>query len=329
MEEYNELMITPKHKIEPWAELVSEKIYNGEQVVVFFDTETTGGVSGNIVSVLEKNDLKYEGKLHRILEIGAIVTILNEKTGGYDVLLDKDGDRVMFHEYTNIWAEEQKELRRINSMTEVPFGAYRVHGISEKFLAGHVTLGHSLRDLESDYKVPRMAPTMKQIIKPLMKVMGLTHIVKNSALEKTVQACAHNIEFDNKFMNSEFSLAGQPLFESLTSPLCTLKLARSVLPKEEVNKKYSLDNLYQYVKEKKLISTNQSRDLHGALVDTEIALQMMNGIVASEFYKKSPNAPIRSKQEASEKNLSNEITSYLNIKTEKLKTRRPLPLMKM
>ncbi len=319
---YPELVITPSHKVDMWAELVSEQIYNGKQIVVFFDTETTGGVSGNTISVKEKNDHKYEGKLHRMLEIGASITVFNEANGVCEPLLDKDGDCVRFHEYLNIWAEDKNKLRRINSMTEVPFGAYRVHGISQLFLEGKVPLGHNLDNIDSDFKLPRPAPTMEQVIEPLSKIIGLSHITKDELKEKTIKCAAHNAEFDNKFMNSEFQLVGKSVFESYISPLCTLNLAKSVLPKSEVGK-YNLDSLYKYVKENNL-SSNEAipRDLHGAMVDTRMLLDVYNGITNSDFYKNSPNAPL------SDKALSEDIVNYLNIKQEEIKVRRPLPLMK-
>lgn len=320
---YEDLIITPSNKIEEWSNIVSEKIYEGKQIVVFYDTETTGGVrKGRGVSVVEKDEAKYEGKRHRMLEIGASVTILNEETGQCEPLLDNSGSAIHFHEYLNIWAEDEKQLRKINSMQEVPYGAYRIHGISKEFLNGDVNLGHDLNHIESDYKLQSKAPTFQQVIEPLMKVTGLLHVTQNPEKEKRVVYTAHNSEFDNKFMNSEFQLAGLSPFESYAASLCTLVMSRDIIPKPETNNKYSLDALYQYVLNKNYVENKPiPRELHGAMVDTRILLTMYNGITNSPWYKNAPNTPLK------EKKLTEGIVDYLKDYQKRI-IRRPLPRVK-
>lgn len=320
---YDELLLTPKNKIEEWSNIVSEKIYEGKQIVVFYDTETTGGVrKGKGVSVIEKDDMQYEGKRHRMLEIGASVTVLNEENGQCEPLTDNSGDLIRFHEYLNIWAEDKNQLKKINSMTEVPYGAYMVHGISEKFCNGEVVLGYDLKNIDSNFKLNRTAPTMKQVIEPLMKVTGLLHITKDEELEKRVIFSAHNAEFDNKFMNSEFQLAGLSPFESYAATLCTLNMSKDIIPPQEVNKKYSLDSLYQYVLNKNFVENKPiPRELHGAMVDTRILLTMYNGLTNSPWYKNAPNTPLK------EKKLTEDIVDYLKNYQNRI-IRRPLPKIK-
>jgi DNA polymerase III epsilon subunit-like protein len=320
---YEDLVLTPKDKIELWSNIVSEKIYEGKQIVVFFDTETTGGVrKGRGISVVEKDDIKYEGKRHRMLEIGASVTVLNEENGQCDPLTDNSGDLIRFHEYLNIWAEGEKELKKINSMIDVPYGAYRVHGISEEFLNCEVVLGHDLDNQDSNFKLERKAPTMKQAIDPLMKVTGLQHIRKNPDIEKRVIFAAHNAEFDNKFMNSEFQLAGLSPFESYAASLCTLAMSRDIIPPLEVSKKYSLDSLYKYVLRENFVKNDEiPRELHGAMVDTRILLTMYNGLTNSKWYKDAPNTPLK------EKKMSEGIVDYLKDYQDRI-IRRPLPKVK-
>lgn len=317
---YEELVLTPSDKIEEWSNIVSEKIYEGKQIVVFYDTETTGGVrKGRGVSVIEKDDMQYEGKRHRMLEIGASVTILNEENGQCEPLKDNSGELIRFHEYLNIWAEDKNQLKKINSMTDVPYGAYLVHGISEKFCNGEVVLGHDLKSIDSDFKLNKPAPTMQQVIEPLMKVTGLLHIVQDPELEKRVIYAAHNAEFDNKFMNSEFQLAGLSPFESYAATLCTLEMGRDIIPPQEVNKKFSLDSLYQYVLDKGFVENKPiPRELHGAMVDTRILLTMYNGLTNSPWYKNAPNTPLK------EKKLAEGIVDYLKNYQSRV-IRRPLP----
>lgn len=317
---YDDLLLTPKNKIEEWSNIVSEQIYEGKQIIVFYDTETTGGVrKGKGVSVVEKDDMQYEGKRHRMLEIGASVTVLNEENGQCEPLKDKSGDLIRFHEYLNIWAEDKNQLKKINSMTDVPYGAYVVHGISEKFCNGEVVLGHDLKSIDSNFKLNKSAPTMQQVIEPLMKVTGLSHITKDEEIEKRVIFAAHNAEFDNKFMNSEFQLAGLSPFESYAATLCTLEMGRDIIPPQEVNKKYSLDSLYQYVLDKNFVENKPiPRELHGAMVDTRILLTMYNGITNSPWYKNAPNTPLK------EKKLTEDIVDYLKNYQSRV-IRRPLP----
>jgi DNA polymerase III epsilon subunit-like protein len=289
---YNELILTPKHKVDKWGELVSNKIKNGEQVVVFFDTETTGGVSGATISVIEKHG-KDEGKLHRIVELGAIITIQNQETGTFSILRDEDGEEVRFHEYINPWAEKREDLKRTNTIDNMPYGAYCVHGIQENFLLGNENLGANIPNekLESDFILSQPAPTFEQILIPFLKITGLSHVIEDHSVEKIVKALAHNIEFDNKFMNSEFRLQNLSEFEAYCSPMCSLKIFRSILPKDEVNKKYSLDNIYNYTRGLEGTQVEDiPRDVHGAYIDSKMLLQVTNEVLSTPFAIKSPNA---------------------------------------
>lgn len=328
------LNTTPLDKVEEWSNIVSTKIREGKQIMVFFDTETTGGVSGATISVVEKKDLKYEGKLHRMVEIGASVTVLDEKTGKCEPLLDSKSEPIRFHEYLNIWSEDKNKLKRINSMQEMPFGAFRVHGISKEFLEGKTYLGKGLEEYEKGdvkYYLKKPAPTFEEVIEPLMKITGLTHKINENNNEKKVIYTAHNAEFDNKFMNSEFQLIGLSPFESYAASLCTLMLAKDIIPKttnpadygmEGKKFSYSLDKLYQFVNNNGFSNEKEiPRDLHGAMVDTRIMLNMYNGLTNTDWYKNAPNTPL------SEMKISEDITEYLK-KYEKQILRRPLPRIK-
>ena len=286
---YNALIITPKDKIEKWSELVSKKIQEGEQVAVFFDTETTGCGSGAIISVIERHG-KDEGKLHRIVELGAIVTIENPITGLYDELLDEDGETVRFHEYINPWGEDRNQQKRINNIDEMPYGAYRVHGISKRFLLGQEELGAGLEDNTSNFVLPRPAPIFEEIIDAFMEISGLNHVIKDPIVEKNVKVIAHNIEFDNKFMNSEFNMQNKSEFEAYSSPVCTLMLFRSILPKDFVNKKYNLDNIIKCCRTLPNAEISDiDRSLHGALIDTKLLMEATNNALNSSFAHNSPN----------------------------------------
>lgn len=75
------------------------------------------------------------------------------------------------------------------------------------------------------------------------------------------QLVIHNAPFDMGFLNHEFSLIGRPPLETECTVLDTLALARQKHPGQKNNldalcKRYGIDNSH--------------RDLHGALLDSEI-----------------------------------------------------------
>ena len=116
------------------------------------------------------------------------------------------------------------------------------------------------------------------------------NLIGDFNIEKNIKVVAHNIEFDNKFMNSEFQLRGLSAFEAYCSPVCTLNIFRTILPKEEV-KKYKLDTIYEYTRN--LPNTqveNIPRDVHGAYIDSLMLFQVTNEVLRTNFAKNSPNA---------------------------------------
>ncbi|HJD56233.1 MAG TPA: DNA polymerase III subunit epsilon [Rickettsia endosymbiont of Pyrocoelia pectoralis] len=162
---------------------------------IILDTETTG--------------LDPKGG-HRIVEIGAIEMVNKVLTGKH------------FHYY-------------INPERDMPFEAYRIHGIS----------GESLKD------------------KPLF------HTIADSFLEFIADSklVIHNAPFDIKFLNHELSLlkrAEVKLLE-LSNAIDTLVMARSMFP----GSKYNLDALCKRFK-----VDNSNRQLHGALKDAALLAEV-------------------------------------------------------
>lgn len=158
---------------------------------IVLDTETTG---------LETSDG------HRIIEIGCVEIIDRRLTGKH------------YHVY-------------INPERQVDEGAFKVHGISDEFLADK--------------------PVFDSIINDFLDFISDSELV------------IHNAAFDMGFLNHELNLAGRgprPL-ESKCSVLDTLLMAREKHPRQKNNldalcRRYDIDN--------------SKRDLHGALLDAEI-----------------------------------------------------------
>lgn len=178
---------------------------------IVLDTETTG---------LSPNNGD------RVIEIGC-VELINRKLTGNN-----------FHEY-------------LNPDKEISEGAYRVHGISNKFLEDK----------------PRFAQISDKLISYL----------------EGAELIIHNASFDVGFLNYEFSLIDSPWedLEQFCQVTDTLMMARKKHPGQKNNldalcKRYHIDNTH--------------RDLHGALLDSEILaevyLAMTGGQTAMTFETK-------------------------------------------
>ncbi|WP_037214499.1 MULTISPECIES: DNA polymerase III subunit epsilon [spotted fever group] len=154
---------------------------------------------------------------HRIVEIGAIEMVNKVLTGRN------------FHFY-------------INPERDMPFEAYRMHGISGEFLKD----------------------------KPLF------HTIADDFLEFIADSklIIHNAPFDIKFLNHELSLLKRAEIKllELANTIDTLVMARSMFP----GSKYNLDALCKRFK-----VDNSSRQLHGALKDAallaEVYVELMGG----------------------------------------------------
>ncbi|MCW5197668.1 DNA polymerase III subunit epsilon [Buchnera aphidicola] len=166
-------------------------IYN-RQIVL--DTETTG---------INSNGKVYLN--HRIIEIGAIEIINRRITKNF------------FHVYLNPNRLIDKE-------------AYKIHGISDKFLLDK--------------------PTFSDIYKNFIQY------IKNS------QLIIHNSKFDLSFLNYELKLLNKNIPEILNycTVLDTLKLSRKIFP----GKKNSLEALCKRYK------INYHRKLHSAILDAKL-----------------------------------------------------------
>ncbi|AAU04176.1 DNA polymerase III subunit epsilon [Rickettsia typhi] len=147
---------------------------------------------------------------HRIIEIGAIEMVNKVLTGKH------------FHCY-------------INPERDMPFEAYKIHGISGEFLKD----------------------------KPLF------HTIANDFLKFIADSTLiiHNAPFDIKFLNHELSLLKRTeiKFLELTNTIDTLVMARSMFP----GARYSLDALCKRFK-----VDNSGRQLHGALKDAALLAEV-------------------------------------------------------
>jgi DNA polymerase-3 subunit epsilon len=124
----------------------------------------------------------------------------------------------------------------VNPKRSMPYGAYRVHGLSSKFLAD-----------KPDFS--EVAP-------------AFLNFVRGASL------IAHNMPFDAGFLNAELARNG---FESLEkagcSLNCTLRLSRKIFPSGS----HTLDSLCERLG----VDRSAREGRHGALIDSEILVGVL------------------------------------------------------
>lgn len=171
--------------------------------------------------VLDTETTGIEPKEHRIIEIGCVELINRQYTGRH------------FHQY-------------INPTRAVDEGAFKVHGISDAFLADK--------------------PQFKEIFPALLQFIEGAELV------------IHNAPFDVGFLNTEFArLGSSKSIDAICTVLDTLDMAREKHP----GQRNSLDALC-----KRYDIDNSKRALHGALLDAQILAEVylaMTGGQASLF----------------------------------------------
>ncbi|MCH7342322.1 DNA polymerase III subunit epsilon [Pelomonas sp. CA6] len=161
---------------------------------IFFDTETTG--------------LNPESG-DRVVDIGCVEMLNRQLTGRH------------LHFY-------------LNPERDMPEEAFRVHGLSEEFLADK--------------------PKFAEVVDELLDFL------------KGAELVIHNAAFDVGFINAELKRCGRPLLhEVVSSVLDTLLMARDMFP----GKANSLDALCR-----RLEVDNSNRELHGAVKDAELLAEV-------------------------------------------------------
>ncbi|WP_343126692.1 DNA polymerase III subunit epsilon [Buchnera aphidicola] len=167
--------------------------------IVFLDTETTG---------MNKTGILYQN--HKIIEIGAI-EMINRKFTGKNLHFYLQPNRLVDNE------------------------AYKIHGISNKFLMNK--------------------PVFFEVSKKILKFL------KNSML------VVHNAIFDISFLDYEFSCVSTniPKIHTFCNIFDTLVFSRKLFP----GKKNTLDALCQRYQ-----INNKNRLLHGALLDAKLLAQV-------------------------------------------------------
>ena len=146
---------------------------------------------------------------HRIVEIGCVELVNHVRTGR------------SFHTY-------------LNPERDMPLEAFRVHGLSQEFLATH--------------------PLFAEKVEAFEAFIGNDRLV------------IHNAAFDIKFLNAELSRLARPAIQ-FTRVLDTLEMARKRYPGAHA----SLDGLCRRFA---IDLSGRERDGHGALLDAELLAEV-------------------------------------------------------
>lgn len=294
------LVNTPANKIEEWREIIRTTLESGKNVIFVGDTETTG--------TEPKGDRANKDLRCRMLEVALIAykadgVILEEP------LLDSEGTHIFFHEYVNPFKEDSRILERYNSIPYIPNSVLYVHGITETFLKGETGLLDSALN-ETDYKLPKPAPTFAQI-KPILEHLCCLDMCNE--LKGRVCLLAHNAPFDVEFLDCEWAKVeflhegntAPSSFESYFKPVDTLTLikqmyrtrdeVRAATPSDvmeevealaEKGQKiaigWSLEFLRYFYK------VEIPRDVHGAMIDSIILAEVYRRMTEDPRYLKLP-----------------------------------------
>lgn len=194
---------------------------------------------------------------HRVVEIGCVELINHLPTGNH------------FHKY-------------LNPQREMPEEAFRVHGLSNDFLADQ--------------------PLFEAIVDEFLDFIG-----------DDAQLIIHNAEFDMKFLNAELSRCARPILP-MSRATDTVKMARKRFPGAQANldalcRRFEIDNSSR-TKHGALLDSELLAEVYLELIGGrqpgfELAAQTGQGtaqaatvIVTRDFRPARPHAPSSEEQEA-------------------------------
>ncbi len=128
----------------------------------------------------------------------------------------------------------------INPRRNIPYFVTRIHGLTNQFLSDK--------------------PVFSSIAPDLAKFL------------EGAELYAHNMPFDSSFLNSEFKRNGFPQLEELDCSLhCTCMMAKKLIN----NSSYSLNALLDFFR-----IDRSNRKLHGALIDTELLVELYKKMIS-------------------------------------------------
>lgn len=289
------LNLTPESKVEEWSAIINNILTKGEDIFVVGDTETTG--------VKELGDSKNYGKKDRILEIG-LLFYKSSENDNITPLTDINGETIYFHEYINPFKEDKMVLERYNSILNIPKEVQYIHGINEAFLQGKKGLLDKYLN-PTDFMLSKPAPSFMQVKPYLEKLLCVSNVKERKG---NINFIAHNALFDVQFIDAEWQKTelyeerrSTPThFQSFINIIDTLKIAQFLYNRSELKDEserrgitsksgYSLDFMQIFY------GIEIQRDLHGALLDSEILAEVYSGLISDPKYAGAPRTKEKNK----------------------------------
>jgi len=255
----NELIWTPSSKLNDWLEVINDSLDLHQKLYVMSDTETTSQ------SLMEENG-KGELIRNRVVELAFCFYYYDKSEQRMKPLTDYDGDRIVFHEPINFFAEPKDIREKFSSIDKIPADSTRIHGLTEKYLFAEE------KSPTGRPKLKKAALTFSETAPLLLRMFQV-----ENAFEKglPIYMVFHNADFDTRFLNSEMRIAGLPMIESYGLVIDSLKEARELMPGMP---NYTLDTLYQFYLE---VTGNDKieRPFHDARTDSEILAEVMGYLI--------------------------------------------------
>jgi DNA polymerase-3 subunit alpha len=289
------LVITDETLIPKFKAAILDILEKGEDLLVFFDTETTGKEP-----YPKTDEFGVVAPRDRLTEVAFIVSRQNAE-GKFEPL-KVDGHDVVFQEYINPSRESKEFLEQFECKSYNEPDAEKVNGISFDFLNCEAPLGGKNGKL-----LPKSAPTFAEMFPFMEDFLCLNDTV---GLKGNLSFVGHNsVVFDAGFLNSEMAMYQRSKmipsksFESSVSVhYDTMKMMKELFTTDylhSVNKGFNVINAFgvpmkpgnsmSYLAYMLNINEVGREEFHGGLLDSKILLECFNGLLEHPLYKASPN----------------------------------------
>jgi DNA polymerase-3 subunit alpha len=289
------LVITDETLIPKFKAAMLEILEKGEDLLVFFDTETTGKEP-----YPKTDDSGVVAPRDRLTEVAFIVSRQNAE-GKFEPL-NVDGHDVVFQEYINPSRESKIFLEQFECKSYNEPDAEKVNGISFDFLNGNAPLSGT-----GGKTLPKPAPTFAEMFPFMEDFLCLNDLV---GIKGNLSFVGHNsVVFDAGFLNSEMGmyqrdnmLPSKSFESSVSVHYDTMKIMKELFTTEylhSVNKGFNVIDAFGYPMKPGnsmsylayMLDINEvgREEFHGGLLDSKILLECFNGLLEHPAYKACPN----------------------------------------
>jgi DNA polymerase-3 subunit alpha len=294
-EHNKKLIITDELTLIKHKKVLLEKLKKGDNVYVFFDTETTGTEPRP-----KKDDHGNMTPRDRIIEVAFIAC--EEDQNGILAPVMVDNEPVVFQEYINPSREDAKLIKNFQSRTDNNPDAEKVHGISFDFLNGKGTLAGK--------HLPKPAPTFNEIrpfmddflcLNELAEVEGKMICIGHNAINFDAIFLSMEMERDDLVFNEDIPFPRS--FESMISNVKDTMVMMKELWKRDELAQYSegfdvIDAFgrpmkagfsMSYLAHMMNVKETGRAEFHGALLDSQILMDVFQKFMVHPKYTRAVN----------------------------------------